>query len=113
MSSNEEDFGFSAVNEIPKETVKETVPVDLEGVEAKLEAILIRLDAIERNISQPAWANAEPNEFVQARMKEVEDLVIPMLQGLAKNSDKAYIHWPNRKPLLEEKMKQIYKLTRS
>ena len=106
--THDEDFGFSAVTEIPKETVKETTPIDLSSIEAKLEGIIRRLDNLELS-SQ----NIEPDIYMKQKLKEVEDLVVPILQGLAENADKAYIHWPNRKPLLDEKIKQIYKLTRS
>lgn len=104
----EDDFGFSAVDEIPTETKVEKEPADLSGVEAKLDAIMLRLDAIE----QKPTDDIEPSEYWKAKMKDIEDLVVPMLEGLSQNSEKAYIHWPNRKPLLDEKIKQIKKLTR-
>lgn len=52
-------------------------------------------------------------EQYKDRLIEVEKLVMPFLVKLLKTSDKAYIHWPNRKTLLEDQIKKILALTRS
>ena len=46
-------------------------------------------------------------------MKQVEKLTIPLLLNLAKNSDtNPYIHWPNRKEIVEEQIQKILTVTR-
>ena len=43
----------------------------------------------------------------------IEKLIIPLLMNLAKNSDtNPYIHWPNRKQVVEEQIKKILTITR-
>ena len=47
------------------------------------------------------------------RMKQVEKLTIPLLLNLAKNSDtNPYIHWPNRKEIVEAQIQKILTVTR-
>lgn len=46
------------------------------------------------------------------RLQEVEKLIIPFLQKLYATSDKEYIYWPNRKPIIESQINKILKLTR-
>lgn len=51
-------------------------------------------------------------EEFQTKMSEIEELVLPILSGLAETADKEFIHWPNRKKLLEDKIKRLIELTR-
>ena len=46
------------------------------------------------------------------RLAEVEKLIVPFLQKLYATSDKEYIYWPNRKPIIENQLNRILKLTR-
>jgi hypothetical protein len=48
----------------------------------------------------------------QAQLLELEKLIIPFLQKLHSTGDKEYIHWPNRKPIIEKQIEQILKITR-
>ena len=54
----------------------------------------------------------ELNEKFVGKLKELESLVIPMLNGLMKNADKEYIYWPNRTPILEKQIEKVYSITR-
>lgn len=47
------------------------------------------------------------------KLKQVEELIMPLLVNLLETADKPIINWPNRKPILEEKIKDLLKLTRS
>jgi len=49
---------------------------------------------------------------MKSRMGEIEKLIIPFLKSLAKDEGKEYIYWPNRKPLLEKKAKDLISITR-
>lgn len=55
---------------------------------------------------------ADTVEELVVRLNEVEKIIMPFLVKLLKTADKAYIHWPNRKGLLEEQIKRILTLTR-
>jgi hypothetical protein len=52
-------------------------------------------------------------ENYKEKLAEVEKLIIPFLIKLLKTSDKEYIYWPNRKPVIEAQIQKIVKLTRS
>ncbi len=54
----------------------------------------------------------ELNEKFTGKLKELESLVVPMLNGLMKNADKEYIYWPNRTPILEKQIEKVYSITR-
>ena len=51
------------------------------------------------------------NEY-KDRLKEVEKLIMPFLTNLLKTSDQPYIHWPNRKAVIEKQIQKILALTR-
>jgi hypothetical protein len=55
---------------------------------------------------------AETADDYKQRLGEVEKLIIPFLNKLHSTGDKEYIHWPNRKPLIEKQIEKILKLTR-
>jgi len=54
----------------------------------------------------------ELNEKFSGKLKELESLVIPMLNGLMKNAEKEYIYWPGRTPILEKQIEKVYSITR-
>lgn len=53
------------------------------------------------------------DEAAKAKLLEVEKLIMPLLVNLLKNPDKDYIHWPNRKPMIEKQIEKILAVTRS
>ena len=55
---------------------------------------------------------ADTAEEFQARLLQVEKLVLPFFTKLLQTADKEYIYWPNRKKLVEEQIQKILKLTR-
>jgi hypothetical protein len=48
----------------------------------------------------------------RSRLTEIEKIIIPFLRKLMETGDKEYIHWPNRKPIIEKQIERILKLTR-
>jgi len=55
---------------------------------------------------------ADTAEEFQARLQQVEKLVLPFFTKLLKTADKEYIYWPNRKALVETQIQKILALTR-
>ena len=49
----------------------------------------------------------------KAKLKEVENMILPLLYNLKKNPDKAYIHWPNRVSVIDKQIEKITDITRS
>ena len=55
---------------------------------------------------------ADTAEEFQARLQQVEKIVLPFFTKLLQTADKEYIYWPNRKKLVEDQIQKILKLTR-
>jgi fructose-1,6-bisphosphatase len=58
---------------------------------------------------------AEKDETVEEykqRLQQVEKIIMPFLTNLLKSKEQAYIHWPNRGPVIEQQIEKILKLTR-
>ena len=120
----EDDFGFSAVDEstltrltdpntledtiIVRETVEQSSE-SLHRVEEKLDTMLalynqgkLGLDAERQNMTTE----------VKANLKELEQLIMPLLVNLMKNPEKEYIYWPNRTAKIQEQIDKVLTLTR-
>jgi len=52
-------------------------------------------------------------EQQKARMKQVEDLIVPLLNNLMKNPEKEYIKWPNRVEKIQSQIQKILEVTRA
>ena len=58
-------------------------------------------------------AKEELNDKWSTRMNEVEGLILPLLQNLAKDGDKReWIRWPNRTDILNSQIDKIKEVTR-
>ena len=120
----EDDFGFSAVDEstltrltdpntledtiLVRETVEQSSE-SLHRVEEKLDAMLslynqgkLGLDAERQNMTTE----------VQANLKELEQLIMPLLVNLMKNPEKEYIYRPNRTAKIQDQIDKVLALTR-
>ena len=120
----EDDFGFSAVDEstltrlTDPTTLEDTVAVretvtqsseSLQRVEEKLDSMLslynqgkLGLDAERQNMIAD----------VKKNLKELEQLIMPLLVNLMKNPEKEYIYWPNRTAKIQEQIDKVLLLTR-
>ena len=49
---------------------------------------------------------------VASKLRDVEDLVLPLLYNLQKNPEKEYIHWPNRTAIIDKQIEKIKAVTR-
>jgi len=120
----EDDFGFSAVDEstltrlTDPNTLEDTIAVketvaqsseSLQRVEEKLDTMLslynqgkLGLDAERQNMTAD----------VKKNLKELEQLIMPLLVNLMKNPEKEYIYWPNRTAKIQEQIDKVLLLTR-
>lgn len=111
------DYGFSAVddpNDGAPEPVVQNVPVISEEVNSVLALMDGKLDTIINNmyrIEQTADDNDTEAEL-RDKIRQLEAVIIPLLNNLLKTADKAYIYWPDRKPIIEQQIKRVLSLTR-
>ena len=115
MSDKTYDFGFTF--EDPTETVihvQQPVSSDI----GNQDEIMTKLAALEAKIvgSDPSGIVAEHKvlleQEVSLKLREVEDMILPLLYNLKKNPEKEYIHWPKRSPIIDAQIEKITKITR-
>ena len=114
------DFGFSSVSEEEvkvakgkqeqvEQKVTETAQTTI-NLEKKLDTLTNLIQS--RNSEDLETKKAELYSKYQEQMKSVEKLTLPLLYNLLKSADEAYIHWPNRKEMLENQIRKILEVTR-
>ena len=115
MSDKTYDFGFTF--EDPTETVIH-VPQPASVDTAGQDEIMAKLYDIESRIltSDQTLMISEHKRLVEMevteKLKQVEDLILPLLYNLMKNPEKEYIHWPNRIPIIDAQIDKITAITR-
>jgi len=110
------DFGFSAVDEtelVKRSTVTtDTVEApamseDLKRIEDKIQSLTSLMFSLEdklgENISDAAMKD---------KIRQLEAIIIPLLNNLLKTADKEYIYWPNRKDTIEKQIQKVLSITR-
>jgi hypothetical protein len=119
----EEDFGFSAVDEVELKQVTDTNTLETkvirETVSSSSEAVT-RLEQKVDSILQlyedgKLGLEAERAELLattSGKLKELEQIIMPLLINLMKTPDKEYIYWPNRKDKIQEQVDKILAITR-
>ena len=118
------DFGIKSVSsdevdQTNKQTEKlEQVSASSEDVSQKLDHIKIIIKEVLAVAQQKFDTRLEEKEMQLElangeKFKQVEQLIIPLLLNLAKDSDNnPYIHWPNRKEVVEQQVQKILTVTR-
>lgn len=112
------DFGFTAVEDIPTSPSQPQEPVIAQVDDAQLQTIVDKLERLEGLVltSNNDDMINEHRELVQqdvvAKLKQVEDLILPLLYNLQKNPEKDYIHWPNRTAIIDKQVERIKAVTR-
>jgi len=116
MSNTTYDFGFTF--EDPTETVIQQPTQQVVVDSSAQDEIMAKLAALEAKIvsSDPTGIVAEHKALleqeVSLKLREVEDLILPLLYNLKKNPEKEYIHWPNRTPIIDAQIEKITSITR-
>lgn len=66
----------------------------------------------EDEITTPVYSSlSEEVDDLKKRLQAVQKIFMPLLENLARDPDKNYIKWPNRKDIIEKKIKQVKSLT--
>ena len=111
------DFGFTIVDSddiehTPQQPIQATVPDDFK------DEILAKLYDIENRIlsSDNSGMINEHRSLVEQdvaqKLRDVEDLILPLLLNLKKNPEKDMIHWPNRTAIIDKQIEKIKAVTR-
>jgi len=118
MADDMFDFGFTAVDDIPTTITEPTGPVTANIDDSQLQIILDKLERLEGLVLSSDNSDMI-NEHrtllegdVSSKLKQVEDLILPLLYNLQKNPEKEYIHWPNRTAVIDKQIEKIKAVTR-
>lgn len=130
------DYGFTSVAKPPTKVVEKTdnktaavvekttsavesnkeeikkIQDDTKDIKSYLSEVMQVLN--ETNVSSSkdlAIRKAELDKRYSKKFKDIEKVVFPLLYNLMK-SDEPYIHWPNRKPIIQGQIEKILKITR-
>lgn len=119
------DFGFTAVDEeelrsIVPSQASEEVSEKLESTGEGLKLLEYKMDNVVDKLSEMLDEVETVKEYysnekviVNSKLKEVEDLILPLLNNLMKNKEKEYIFWPNREAIITQQIERITRITRT
>jgi len=116
--SDDWDFGFTAVDDVPTTERTPSEPVVAQVDDEQLQTLLDKMERLESLILTADSSSMinEHRELVQqdvvTKLKQVEDLILPLLFNLQKNPEKDYIHWPNRTAIIDKQVEKIKAVTR-
>lgn len=112
MAENDFDFGFSF--EDSDLTSQQVVDTTKDDVLSKLQLLEEKMEQL--TIGDTSLLIEQHKELVtsevRAKLQQVEQLILPLLYNLQKNPDKEYIHWPNRKDIIQKQIEKILQVTR-
>jgi hypothetical protein len=113
MASNDFDFGFTFED---SDTSFAPPAKSIDDAEFRDE-LLSKISVLESKLNnadiQTVIDEHKDLLKIEARSKlhEVENLILPLLYNLQKNPDKEYIHWPNRKDIIQKQIDKILEVT--
>lgn len=128
MSNWVDDFGFNAVDEMPTTEVKiDSTPIkeDVEGIndnvlriEKSVMAFQVLLNELNKKLDSIITTDEENEQILEQRkyymdvladkkVKAMADILMPLLQSLYRTQNQAYIHWPNRGPVIQKQMDKV------
>jgi hypothetical protein len=117
--SDDYDVGFTMVDEDDLEVSTATQqPVQAEIPSDQIDAIMDKLEQLDARIlsSDNSGAVNEHRALVEqdvaVKLRDVEDLILPLLLNLKKNPEKDIIRWPNRAVIIDKQIEKIKALTR-
>ena len=119
------DFGFSTVSadeyeaqQVTKvDAAKEVVSTATASIQPELDKIGTKISSLTDSMrvlsDEMADRKEELNDKWGTRMNEVEALILPLLQNLAKDGDqREWIRWPGRTDILNAQIDKIKTVTR-
>lgn len=129
MSNWVDDFGFSAVDEMPSQPPLQidTSPIseDVEGIndnvlriEKSVMAFQVLLNQLNQKLDSIISTDEQNEEVIKQRkyymdaladkkVKAMADILGPLLSSLYRTQNQAYIHWPNRGPVIQQQMDKM------
>ena len=113
--NDEFDFGFTAADE---DELNALVQIDDQTTPDEIKEMQEKLDLILQMNSTCDGANQvkeQYDELMEAKMHEIEQVVLPLLVNLKKNKAKDYLYWPGtqRETQCELQIQKLLNITRN
>lgn len=119
----EDDFGFSAIDEASLTPVVNQDTLETEVIRENMSASTEMIARLENKVDQilhlyndgKLGLDAERQKLQEEskeKLDELEKIIMPLLVNLMKNPEKEYIYWPNRRDKIQEQIDRILLLTR-
>lgn len=119
----EDDFGFSAIDEASLTPVINQDTLETEVIRENMSASTEMIARLENKGDQilnlyndgKLGLDAERQKLQEEskeKLDELEKIIMPLLVNLMKNPEKEYIYWPNRRDKIQEQIDRILLLTR-
>lgn len=113
LEDNSYDFGFT-FEDSDSSTTPSVDPNFKDELLSKISTLESKLEDL--TIGDTSAMLEEHKKLIAAeaagKFKELENLILPLLYNLQKNPDKEYIHWPNRKDIIQKQIDKILQVTR-
>ena len=109
------DFGFTAADEDELNSLIKiddgTTPDEIKEMQDKLDLIL----QMNSTCEGAGAVKQQYDELLQAKMKEIERVTLPLLVDLKKNKEKDYLYWPGgqRQTQCDLQVQKLLTITRS
>tara|TARA_R110002124_G_scaffold201012_1_gene367562 strand:+ start:560 stop:943 length:384 start_codon:yes stop_codon:yes gene_type:complete len=109
------DFGFTAADEDELNSLIKiddgTTPDEIKEMQDKLDLIL----QMNSTCEGAGAVKQQYDELLQAKMKEIERVTLPLLVNLKKNKEKDYLYWPGgqRQTQCDLQVQKLLTITRS
>jgi hypothetical protein len=109
------DFGFSAIDE--SEVLKRNQsdePMEIPGMSDDIRRIEEKIDSL-TNLMYKFGDNFDENVSdteLKNKIKQLEAIIVPLLNNLLKTADKEYIYWPNRRDTVQKQLDKVLEITR-
>ena len=116
---NDFDFGFTFADDDlgTQQTAPTAAPEDTEFKSELLDKISALESKLEELTTGDTSSLIEQHKQlltseVRGKLQQVEQMILPLLYNLQKKPDKEYIHWPNRKDIIQKQIDRILQVTR-
>jgi hypothetical protein len=103
------DFGFTGVDEPIVDRQPETV-VD-PTIHERFDALERTMQAMMENMASTTISSGTESEL-KDKIRQLEAIIVPLLNNLLKTADKDYIYWPKRKEVIEKQLEHVLSITR-
>jgi|SRR5210317_417894 len=116
--SDDFDFGFTIVDSEDLGPAPTSQPITATVPDDFKDEIMAKLYDLENRIlsSDSSGMINEHRSLVEqdvaTKLRDLEDLIMPLLINLKKNPEKDYIHWPNRTAIIDKQIEKIKAVTR-